>query len=108
CSPYSDAPSPPNTSSLSLPHALPISHAVLLADAVVAGQPAGLVQHLRGLGRVIAQQAVVQGRVPVQRVFRDIAERRHHLAEQDRSEEHTSELQSREKLVCRLLLENRK
>src|SRR5690606_40897292 len=30
------------------------------------------------------------------------------LRRKDRSEEHTSELQSREKLVCRLLLEKRK
>src|SRR5690606_41770491 len=34
---------------------------------------------------------------------------RHHLAALDwRSEEHTSELQSRENLVCRLLLEKKK
>src|SRR5690606_39903027 len=33
--------------------------------------------------------------------------RRHRLA-RDRSEEHTSELQSRENLVCRLLLEKKK
>src|SRR5206468_12111624 len=31
-----------------------------------------------------------------------------HLAEPDRSEEHTSELQSRSDLVCRLLLEKKK
>src|SRR5690606_40392890 len=35
------------------------------------------------------------------------AERRHTEVE-DRSEEHTSELQSRENLVCRLLLEKKK
>src|SRR5436309_5791673 len=34
--------------------------------------------------------------------------RRGHRAEFHRSEEHTSELQSREKLVCRLLLEKKK
>src|SRR5690606_42096480 len=35
--------------------------------------------------------------------------RAHHLAPlEDRSEEHTSELQSRESLVCRLLLEKKK
>src|SRR5690606_41870501 len=34
--------------------------------------------------------------------------RRPDLAGVDRSEEHTSELQSREKLVCRLLLEKKK
>src|SRR3712207_7652820 len=32
----------------------------------------------------------------------------HRQAEQDRSEEHTSELQSRQYLVCRLLLEKKK
>src|SRR5690606_41399329 len=34
--------------------------------------------------------------------------RRTHLPHLDRSEEHTSELQSRENLVCRLLLEKKK
>src|SRR5690606_41269234 len=33
---------------------------------------------------------------------------RHRRGSQPRSEEHTSELQSRENLVCRLLLENKK
>src|SRR5690606_42067853 len=33
---------------------------------------------------------------------------RHALAQRHRSEEHTSELQSRENLVCRLLLEKKK
>src|SRR5690606_41370785 len=41
---------------------------------------------------------------------RDIARRYRHrrVARPARSEEHTSELQSREKLVCRLLLEKKK
>src|SRR3712207_7836470 len=34
--------------------------------------------------------------------------RRQHVPEQPRSEEHTSELQSRQYLVCRLLLEKKK
>src|SRR5690606_41714738 len=34
--------------------------------------------------------------------------KKHSGFEQDRSEEHTSELQSRENLVCRLLLEKKK
>src|SRR5690606_40509213 len=38
---------------------------------------------------------------PVRRRFRSVA----HVAIMARSEEHTSELQSRENLVCRLLLE---
>src|SRR2546429_5418024 len=39
---------------------------------------------------------------------RDAADRRFNQATQDRSEEHTSELQSRLHLVCRLLLEKKK
>src|SRR5256885_9227691 len=35
------------------------------------------------------------------------AEQRHHIARHDRSEEHTSELQSPCNLVCRLLLEKK-
>src|SRR3712207_8963627 len=41
----------------------------------------------------------------------DVAEHQHEehrLDEQERSEEHTSELQSRQYLVCRLLLEKKK
>src|SRR5690606_41233370 len=37
-----------------------------------------------------------------------VAKRRRHVRMGSRSEEHTSELQSREKLVCRLLLEKKK
>src|SRR5207247_11275018 len=36
------------------------------------------------------------------------ADQRHHLPDMSRSEEHTSELQSRVDLVCRLLLEKKK
>src|SRR5258707_7520946 len=38
----------------------------------------------------------------------EAAARRGHSARRPRSEEHTSELQSRQYLVCRLLLENKK
>src|SRR3712207_7069175 len=56
------------------------------------------------------------GDVGLQRVLADVAERRvaQVVAERDglgeglRSEEHTSELQSRQYLVCRLLLEKKK
>src|SRR3712207_7852404 len=37
-----------------------------------------------------------------------IAKRNYRLADKERSEEHTSELQSRQYLVCRLLLEKKK
>src|SRR5256886_12189107 len=39
---------------------------------------------------------------------RDPARERHQAAAHDRSEEHTSELQSQSNLVCRLLLEKKK
>src|SRR5690554_7625808 len=37
-----------------------------------------------------------------------LGDRAHHIFEEGRSEEHTSELQSRPHLVCRLLLEKKK
>src|SRR3712207_8648467 len=40
--------------------------------------------------------------------FRHLAVRRHRRRPERRSEEHTSELQSRQYLVCRLLLEKKK
>src|SRR3712207_6899958 len=79
-----------------------------------------LVEHLRevlrdlglGAGRdAVEHQAQRRPAVAggVQQVPRDgvgVAGRRRH--EQPRSEEHTSELQSRQYLVCRLLLEKKK
>src|SRR5207244_10653393 len=52
-------------------------------------------------------------RPPADRVWEAVrrfhrAKRRHHRGESGRSEEHTSELQSPDHLVCRLLLENKK
>src|SRR5204863_8209923 len=51
--------------------------------------------------------------LPICRCSRDLAARPQHLRQHahvalDRSEEHTSELQSRRDLVCRLLLEKKK
>src|SRR3712207_7524041 len=59
----------------------------------------------RGRHRPPGQRATVGGRVD-----RGVDDRRHrHAAERGhRSEEHTSELQSRQYLVCRLLLEKKK
>src|SRR5690606_41893204 len=54
-------------------------------------------QALTAEGELEAFKAVDASSVPVPSAF-----------EEDRSEEHTSELQSREKLVCRLLLEKKK
>src|SRR3712207_7555079 len=54
-------------------------------------------------GRGPSQSA--RGRVPVMRTIDWIDD---HVVLVDRSEEHTSELQSRQYLVCRLLLEKKK
>src|SRR3712207_7885330 len=50
------------------------------------------------VGRVLRTAATTSGTFPGQRRYRDAL----------RSEEHTSELQSRQYLVCRLLLEKKK
>src|SRR3712207_8091066 len=83
---------------LSLHDALPIfrtggdDHAL---EAVVTGHPVGLLDHpLR-----------VRQRVERRRDQQQVGGRVEELA---RSEEHTSELQSRQYLVCRLLLEKKK
>src|SRR5690606_41382979 len=82
---------PPNvTLSLPLHDALPISPSPRIGSHVLAAGPPGLPARLTVL------------RHPAQS-----AERRPGPARPGRSEEHTSELQSREKLVCRLLLEHK-
>src|SRR3712207_7402470 len=51
---------------------------------------------------------VVKGRAPVEVPARGLGDLTRALARLARSEEHTSELQSRQYLVCRLLLEKKK
>src|SRR3712207_8733565 len=63
--------------------------------------PAVEVQVLDGAGLVLV--AVPPGQVVV-----EVPAARTHAADVERSEEHTSELQSRQYLVCRLLLEKKK
>src|SRR5690606_41892740 len=74
-------------------------------------------QRLVGLrdGAVALHAGVVDEHVhPAERLHHpgerslDLGGLRHVAAEEARSEEHTSELQSRENLVCRLLLETKK
>src|SRR5690606_39526468 len=68
--------------------------------------PAGIVRPPAGLrGRPPAGLAARRGGAGR---CRTCGNRRHHSPDSLRSEEHTSELQSREKLVCRLLLEKKK
>src|SRR5438874_4020217 len=66
---------------------------------------------VRDAGRAIARQEQHQRarRSPAGRLQR-LSQRaaRRHLRRRQRSEEHTSELQSRRDLVCRLLLEKKK
>src|SRR5260370_9666665 len=73
---------PPEISPLSLPDALPISH----ADRTVRAHPAG-----------------IRAAVALPEPFVVL-----HRGQHERSEEHTSELQSHLNLVCRLLLEKKK
>src|SRR5690606_39410391 len=91
---FNDA-SPPEPYTLSLHDALPISQAGRLGDQV------GIAQICRGdLQRrdIEIRQSIDTWLVPGRAQVGDAL----------RSEEHTSELQSRENLVCRLLLEKKK
>src|SRR5207302_11118808 len=80
---------------LSLHDALPIC-LLCLGDSAHAMSPVG------GVGINLAiQDAVAAANILVQPLLRG-------AVRDERSEEHTSELQSRENLVCRLLLEKKK
>src|SRR5207302_5054173 len=94
-------PPPSQTSTLSLHDALPISEARLHPGA---GEQPLLQFVFAQLGR---QRPGKPGRRRPLEVVLDRAARNAQRAP-DRSEEHTSELQSRENLVCRLLLEKKK
>src|SRR2546422_554202 len=75
-----------------------------------AARPVGCLQQRRGRRRRIpgTDHASGAGGVPLQlRQVRHVAGRRIR-SQRERSEEHTSELQSRLHLVCRLLLEKKK
>src|SRR5690606_42143555 len=75
------------------------------ADAIIKLNRAGVLRTLVTkfectLPEAVYQEAVVAGK---ERLYPDAV-----AIEEIRSEEHTSELQSRENLVCRLLLEKKK
>src|SRR5690606_40269742 len=99
---HSSHPSTPDLSTLSLHDALPIyqllDHGATQAIIGVAQQATAGGQLRRGQGVLVVIEVAAVLAVQVT----DLTDRRH------RSEEHTSELQSREKLVCRLLLEKKK
>src|SRR5699024_12582042 len=93
CMPFSfDAPAPTELYTLSLHDALPIS--LFEAVALPASRPRGSTcLFIRGNARplLVAHRSCIPASV-----------------QEPRSEEHTSELQSRFDLVCRLLLEKKK
>src|SRR5690606_40791867 len=100
------APAPTATSTLSLHDALPISH---VHPAGRRGSGATFLA-TGGDGRAERPVGPLDGH---ERRFRDRDRARcdacpGRLCHLRRSEEHTSELQSRENLVCRLLLEKKK
>src|SRR5207253_10193801 len=95
-------PPPTHLYTLSLHDALPIYPVHPVLQAVVLASdvklPERVLRHLRSLQDHLVQQRVVAARDRVDGV----------LIHRVRSEEHTSELQSRGHLVCRLLLEKKK
>src|SRR5438874_7230751 len=97
---------PPETSTLSLHDALPI----FVTELVVPSQPAGTVgAYLKYAMRPLDFSIVGAGVRLVLGADGTCSDARIGLnGAADRSEEHTSELQSRRDLVCRLLLEKKK
>src|SRR5690606_42155568 len=102
-------PAPPSAPlyTLSLHDALPIfieAHLTLGERGLSAGDAASALRHATAAYQLARNEELVQG----------VLARLYHLMQRsgrsqaDRSEEHTSELQSRENLVCRLLLEKKK
>src|SRR5690606_40674156 len=96
-----------DASTLSLPYALPIC-----GDPMIMGE-AVLRRYIEPLLEVETLESIRIGTKSLaywpQRFVTDPdADDTLRLFEQVRSEEHTSELQSRENLVCRLLLEKKK
>src|SRR5690606_42095454 len=93
----------PAISTLSLHDALPISRAIRLLEdrhqVVGVGGAGRFDRLLEQVDRVVGGRGV--GRQHAEALLELLHER-------NRSEEHTSELQSRENLVCRLLLEKKK
>src|SRR5204863_4388557 len=94
--------------SLEDPQQLPGGNAPELAEAVHSARRQELAIWGEGKRseRYLPTQAVCSG--PLERVPPPVRGRKDATAEQGRSEEHTSELQSRRDLVCRLLLEKKK
>src|SRR5690606_42041580 len=84
------------------PRSTPFPYTTLFRSISVAGTSASRKPPWRATGAFAARSA------PATRLVLHARENRHTRGRQSRSEEHTSELQSRENLVCRLLLEKKK
>src|SRR5204863_9588521 len=102
------ATTPPDISTLSLHDALPIWR-IVAGALFVATQPPVPVATLRptsaGNGRKRRARACRSVKTNLRWVTRSAARKQRRARTKHRSEEHTSELQSRRDLVCRLLLE---
>src|SRR5438874_9228267 len=86
------------------------SYTLSLHDALPICRDAGAARHQRGAHDLVEAAAL---HLPGQRRVKDAPpdlpySRAHQRRWQARSEEHTSELQSRRDLVCRLLLDKKK
>src|SRR5690606_41541899 len=77
----------------------------VLALLVITHATAHVSEGLRGIERTASHDVDVAADCVAIEIGRD---RLDDFDDRDRSEEHTSELQSRENLVCRLLLEKKK
>src|SRR5690606_41510182 len=92
------SPAPPELHTLSLHDALPIYGSRNRATELEAGTAVtAQAQALRAMGHEVREQPFPSGTHVIRWTQNGL----------ERSEEHTSELQSRENLVCRLLLEKK-
>src|SRR5438552_12253967 len=78
------------------------------ADALAADRARGHSERLRHLAARLHRRGRTRRPQGRRRAGRRVARRRDELRHGGRSEEHTSELQSPDHLVCRLLLEKKK
>src|SRR5690606_41476097 len=102
--PLHDGTAPTEPDTLSLHDALPISVGRLAADARRAIVSGGA----RGIDEAAMRGAITHGGRAIGILADGLEKAALKAHYRERSEEHTSELQSRENLVCRLLLEKKK
>src|SRR5690606_41625289 len=101
---YFNDPSSPDIYTLSLHDALPICNDILIYDCAPSLSPA---MELLLSEADIVLIPMIPSPLSI-RAMEQVVDFFAAKARQPRSEEHTSELQSRENLVCRLLLEKKK